>query len=255
MAMHNPLAGNALDDYQYGDTQPYGEDFDGYMDVSMMAPESQYEYLVSLLAAEDYAHPAQDTMSPPAGEYTDPVFIVDETVIDHAYMPSPDFSTDADAVDDIFQYAPGPDIPERVWWNDPQFHGLGVPPGFTNDQPFESGHTQITLPNPSEEQGWDAWSGRAPMARTAYMGNSFPGYGHDVNRNFGERRVLKYSMPLVLQTQQYRDLLLSEIKVRGQHTVVVDDVASVPYTQQVQSINPLELDYGAPIGEEGVTDW
>ena len=138
--------------------------------------------------------------------------------------------------------------------NSPQYFGLGVPPGTQAiDQPFETGHTQNVRPDSSKNAGLFAWSGKPALARVArHENDDYGGYGADVDRHFGERSVMKLEMPLVYQTQQYRDLLLSELKRRGVHNVVVADVPSVPYTAVAMVTDPWALVQEPDLGEEGV---
>jgi hypothetical protein len=252
----DPLTGTPLEGVS---SRPYGASAPSpgaYVDVSLMTPEQQYQALRNLFQNADQAAPAPDTFTPPDGEYIEEDEVIDPFYVDQTWAPAPDFTVDPEALQDIFSEAPGPDIPVREWYNDPQVHGLGVPPGYENDQYFESGHTQIVVPNPSDEQGWDEWSGRVPMARVAQMQNNFPMYSAGVNRGLGERSAYIVDVPYVLLTQQYRDLLLSEIKRRGVHNVVIGDVPSIPYSQQVNIIDPISLTPEPDIGQEGIPpDW
>lgn len=138
--------------------------------------------------------------------------------------------------------------------NSPQYFGLGVPPGMQAiDQPFETGHTQNIRPDSSMNAGFFAWSGKPALARTArHENDDYGGYGADVDRHFGERKPIKLEMPLVYQTQQYRDLLLSELKRRGVHEVVIADVPSVPFTEEVVVRDPSVLVQEPDLGDEGV---
>lgn len=224
-------------------------------DPSLATPEQQQQYLADMLEAADTANPAPFTGTPPFGETIDQDEYVDQSVLDENYEIAPDLeaAANADLLHLTSESRAQEPQPERDWYNDPQYYGLGVPPGIENlDQPIESGHTQITPPNSSSEHGWDAWSGRVPLARVARHENYFPGYSKGVKRGNGTRKVEKWAMPLALQTQMYRDMLLTELKRRGVHSVVVQDTPSVPYTSQVLQVDPSALAPQGDIGPEGV---
>lgn len=225
-----------------------------YYDVSLESPDQQFAALVGMIEAADAQAPAPFTGTPPWGEPTDEDLIEPAIFTEQAsYGPPAD--VEAAATTDVLALTRDAfplDFPAPHWWNDDQLDGLGVAPGPLNDaQPIESGHTQIVLLNPAAEQGWDAWSGRTPLARVARQFNNFPGYSADVNRRHGYPAE-KYDEPLAPQTQQYRDLLLAELKVRGIHNVLIADVPSVPFTEQVMVENPLDLMPEPAIGPEGV---
>lgn len=225
-----------------------------FIDPSLESPDNQFAYLVDMLEVDDALNPAPYEASPPWGESTELDEYLPESVLEESYEPAPDLQSAAAAdlisvISDAFTY----DIPERLWENDDQYHGLGVPPGVENvDQPYESGHTQINVIDPSAEHGWDAWTGRPQLARVARMENHFWGYSAGVHRRFGDYPVEKLEMPYVLQTQQFRDLLLAEIKARGQHGMIVKQVPSLPYTEEVLAIDPSVLTPEPDIGPEGV---
>lgn len=227
-----------------------------YVDISLDTPDAQFQALSDLLAYADSVSPAPFTGTPPGTEGTPPEDTVPDAVLNEKYVIGADVDADANAelLSVISDYFP-PDTPERLWYNDDQYHGLGVPPGVQNlDQPIESGHTQIIRNDPSAEHGWDAWSGRPQLARVARMFNNFPAYNAGQNRGHGVVPE-KLVMPLALQTQQFRDLLLSELNRRGVHNVVVADVPSVPYTEQVQVTDPSMLTPEPAIGPQGVLPW
>lgn len=227
----------------------------GYVDVSVQTPDDQFQTLVNIIEADDAANPAPDTSTPPWGEPTDESEWLSQQDLDRAYMPLPDIEASVEAdLPSVIADAYGNEIPRWTWQNDDQYYGLGVPPGVENVQPYESGHTQITLPDPSSEHGWDSWSGRPIAARVARHENDFPGYmagqqrGHNI-------RPLKFHTPYYVRTQQNRDLLLAEIQRRGIHNVVIAGVPAVPYSDQVQVVDPtLEpmSYYADTIPEEGV---
>lgn len=223
------------------------------VDISLDTPDQQFAYLAQIIEAADALNPAPFTGTPPDGEYTELDEILPAAVEQLEYMPPPDMDASA-AADELsrFRDAYPSEYPGTDWVNDPQYYGLGVPPGVPNwDQPVESGHTQIVRQNPAAEQGWDAWSGRAPMARVARQQSDNPFYSRGTSRGH-ELAVEKFEVPYVLLTQQRRDMLLAELQRRGVHNVVIADVPSVPYTEQVVAIDPTALMPEAPIGPAGV---
>lgn len=252
---YDPLAGTPLDNSELkppGTGQP-GQ---GYPDASLMSPAAQQDELTAYLEAADAQSPAPHTGMSDYGEgIADPSQITPEVLIADSYVPLVDLEMTDDVFGDPHERinAPFPiDIPYPAWENDDQYMGLGVPPGVENlDQPIESGHTQITPPDPSAEHGWDAWTGRPSLARVARHENMFTGYSAGVNRRHG-LPVEKVEVPYVYLTQQYRDLLLVELKRRGIHNVVVSDVQSVPFTDQVIAVDPSALTPESLIGAEGV---
>lgn len=223
-------------------------------DISIESPDTQFGALVSLIEADDASHPAPLTRTPPRGEAISQGEYLSENILESAYLPPADFSPyeEAEVVHAIAD-APGSNFPAPTWENDDQYHGLGVPPGVPNwGQPIESGHTQVTVPNPSDELGWDAWSGRPAVARVARMQNNFPGYNAGTSRgHMLPIEKLQYRGPADYFTQQGRDLLLSEVLKRGVHNIVVADVPSESYTEQVAWIDPTTVTE-TPIGEEGL---
>lgn len=229
----------------------------GYVDVSLESPEQQQTALAGILEAFDEIHPAPFTGTPPWGESIDTDEYIPLAVQEEEFMPAADVESAAAAeLLSLTRDAFPADQPAWTWYNDDQYHGLGVPPGVPNwDQPIETGHSQIILQNPGAEHGWDAWSGKPDVARVARHENNFPGYSKGVNRKLGTYSVEKMVMPYVLLTQQYRDLLFSELYRRGIHNVVVADVPSVPFTEQVVVTDPTMLMPEAPIGPEGVLPW
>jgi len=143
-----------------------------------------------------------------------------------------------------------------IWQNDDQQGGLGVPPGALNQQSFQSGHTSITVLNPSAEQGW----GQDPALRWPlypHQQNNFPGY----NRNGVFRRngqwVPDKNFPTIwfsITDQQARDINLRQAIIHRMHGVVVADVPTVP---SGMTVSPMQASTGgpAPIGEEGIPPW
>lgn len=249
----NPLAGNDLNGAALpGSNMPPVQ----AADMSLATPAQQFDALVAIMEAEDANTPAPFTGTPPWGEGTDPDELVPQVVMDSEYMPAADLeaAAEADIHTDINEYFP-PEFPAPEWWNDEQYYGLGVPPGVENlDQPLETGHTQIVRQDPAAEQGWDAWSGRPQLARVARQENSFPLYSAQVNRGHGVVPE-KFEMPYVLLTQQRRDMMLTALKKKGIHNVVVADVPSVSYTEQVVAVDPMALTPEMAIGPEGVLPW
>ena len=227
-----------------------------YVDVSMLSPDDQFNALATYLEQGDAANPAPFTGTPPWSEGIHPDELIPDTILAEEYTPNPD--VEAQANQDLQRrvrdaYEPDISVPYRE--PDDQYGGLGVPPGPPNlDQPIESGHTQINRQDPSAGHGEFAWSGKPALARVARMFNGFPSYNAGQSRGHGVVPI-KQDVPYVWLTQQYRDLLLAELKRRGVHNVVVSDIPSVPYTQQVLATDPTILAAEAPIGPEGVLPW
>jgi hypothetical protein len=227
------------------------------VDISLLAPDEQYEYLVAMIENIDAAYPAPYTMTPPYGEPIPTEEIASQAVIDMATdgpAASPQGYTD-DELLPIISDAHDSTFPAPDWENDPQYYGLGVPPGVPNwNQPVETGHSQINLPNPAGENGWDEWSGKPKIARVARHENDFKGYNKGTSRgHMVNVWALQGKGSAVYFTQQRRDLLLSEIKKRGLHNLVVQDVPQVSHTDQVQWVDPSSYGANAPvIGEVGV---
>lgn len=225
-----------------------------FLDPSVESPADQFAYLVEMIEVDDALNPAPYEQTPPWGESVELDEYVSDASLAENYEPAPDLESaaGADVLSRVRDAFPA-DIPAWTWENDDQYHGLGVPPGVENvDQPYESGHTQIIRNDPSAEHGWDAWSGRPKLARVARMENHFSGYGAGVQRRMGDYPVEKWEMPYALQTQQFRDLLLAELKARGAHNVIVNIPASVPYTEEVLQVDATALAPEPDIGPEGV---
>jgi hypothetical protein len=238
-----------------GREQPTGQLVN--VDVSLMPPDQQYAALVAMIEENDAANPSPNTGTPPFGEPTPPEDYTSEADQANEYLVAADIDQplDDDDILSVISDAYPADIPEWDWYNDQQYYELGVPPGVPNyGQPFESGHTQITLPNPSDGYREFEWSGH-PVARVARHENNFPGYnagqsrGHMLDvRALG---AIKYAAQY--NTQQTRDLLLSEIQQRGLHNVVIADVPSPTYNEQVAVVDPTVLaNEPYELGEEGV---
>jgi ribosomal protein L25 (general stress protein Ctc) len=225
-----------------------------YIDLSLATPDEQFAALVSIIEAADATNPAPNTHTPPYGE---PITL-DEYIPDaqqaSEYLIQADTYSDAETnLDVVINDAATAEIPAWDWYNDEQYFGLGVPPGVPNwGQPVESGHTQITLPNPSAELGWDSWAGKPVLARVARMENNFPAYSAGVNRRHNMPAVLKRDANTWALTHQSRDLMLTEIQKRAMHNVVIDNVPTQPYTEQVSHIDPSLLTPEGEIGPEGV---
>jgi hypothetical protein len=241
-----------VDPSAYYGNNPSTYDPPGYVDVSLETPDQQFEILVGMVEANDAAAPAPRTTTPPWGEPIATDEYLSQAVQDSAYLLPPDLEPQAETdLASVIADAYPDSIPEWSWYNDDQYHGLGVPPGVENVQPLETGHTQITLPDPTIDHGWDAWSGKIVAARVARHENAFPGYmagqqrGHEVT-------PIKIYQPYHVRTQQARDLLLAELMKRGVHNVMLADVPSIPYTEQVAVVDPTLLQYQIEIGPEGV---
>ncbi len=224
-----------------------------YVDISLGTPDQQFAALVSIIENADAANPAPNTHTPPFGEPIDESEYISEALQQEEYLLAPDLEAVANVdLDSVISDAYTAEIPEWDWENDDQYFGLGVPPGVPNyGQPFETGHTQITLPNPTIEYGGFAWSGK-PVARVARHENNFPGYSAGVSRRHNMPPVLKFERQAWMRTQQTRDLLLAEIQRRGIHNVVIADVPSQSYTEQVQMVDPAVMTPEYDIGEAGV---
>ena len=253
MRIQPTVAAQVIEDVPAGGTQQTGM----YYDVSLESPAQQTQVLVSMLEADDAMNPSPDTQTPPWGEPVDPSEFTSDTVLEESYMPTPDMQAAADYDPfDTLSEAPSSDIPEWTWENDPQYHGLGVPPGVPNyNQPVESGHTQITVPNPSAENGWDEWSGRPKIARVARQENMFRGYNAGTSRghmidvaNLQNRNSATYENNLLWQR---RNGLMIELQRRGLHNAVVSDVPAPTFTEEVVPIDPTSYMQGE-IGPEGV---
>jgi hypothetical protein len=228
-----------------------------YVDVSLLNPDGQFNALVALLEQEDADQPAPFTGTPPWGEQLlDTSDILDQSILDEHYLPRAD--VEAQATQDLQQrvrdaYEPFVSVP--VHELDDQYGGLGVPPGPPNlDQPVESGHSQIVRNDPSACHGDTAWSGRPAVARVARMFNGFPGYMRGQQRGHGVSPV-RTTTPLVNWTQQRRDMLILELRQRAQHGQVIQYIPSVPWTDQVDAVDPTAFAPESPIGPEGVLPW
>lgn len=232
------------------ETDPY------YIDVNLATPAEQFDTLVQLIESADAKAPAPYTATPPWGEPVPQDEYVPDAVLESNFEPAPDIQADdQEALPQIISDAPGQIIPAPEWENDPQYYGLGVPPGVPNwGQPIETGHTQITLPNPGSEMGAFAWSGAISLARVARHENSFSGYSADTNRGHeipAEKWGPAYNQARLAQT---RNLMLAEINARGVHNLVMADVPAQTYNEQVIVIDPAGVTtvQSPPIGEEGV---
>jgi len=227
-----------------------------YVDVSLLTPDGQFNALAQYLEDCDSMNPAPFTGTPPWTEGIEPGEVIPPQILDDQYVVKPDI--EAQATQDLQQrvrdaYEPFTFVPDHEL--DDQYGGLGVPPGPPNlDQPVEYGNTQIVRNNPAACHGDTAWSGRPAVARVARMFNGFPGYNAGTSRGHGIA-PLKTTTPLVYFTQQYRDMLISELRNRAPHSVVIADVPSVPWTEQVTPYDPTQMATESPIGAEGVLPW
>lgn len=249
----DPFAGSPLGRYPHpGTSAPQAP----YVDVSLLSPDQQFAALTAYLESADAMNPAPFTGTPPWTEGIHPDELINPSIIQEEYVIPPD--VESMAAQDLQQrirdaYEPETYVPYME--PDDQYGGLGVPPGPPNlDQPIEYGDTQIIRNNPAACHGDKAWSGAPALARVARMFNGFPSYNAGQSRGHGVVPV-KMEVPYVWLTQQYRDLLLAELKQRGVHNVVVSDIPSVPYTQQVLQVDPSVMTAEAPIGPEGVVAW
>lgn len=231
-----------------------------FPDPSLESPDGQTGYLEQMLAFNDYENPAPNT-TPTGGmhggrEGISPEEFIPDGVLAENYEPAPELDAAANTeLISVISDAGSQEFPAFHWENDDQYHGLGVPPGIENlDQPVEYGGTQAIPINPAAEHGWEnrAGFGKPALARVARMENHFRDYSAGVKRRMGDTPVEKFEQPLALQTQMYRDMLLVELKRRGVHNVVVSDVPSVPFTDEVLQVDPTVLTPEAPIGPEGV---
>lgn len=225
------------------------------LDVSLGTPDEQFQALSNMLQADDAARPAPFTGTPPWGEPTHISEYVSDSVLQGEYIIPPDVDAQANVeLLSVISDAYPANIPEWDWENDDQYYGLGVPPGVPNlGQPLETGHSQIIRNNPAAEHGWDAWSGRAPMARVARMENHFSGYSAGTSRgHMLPVEQMQNRRSAVYRTQQARDLLLATIQKRGIHNVVVVPPVTQSYTDQVLAVDPSVLVPEMAIGPEGV---
>lgn len=240
---------------QTQDTGPAGSPVTAYtpFDLSELTPDEQFAALSTILELDDAANPAPNTGTPPFGESIPEAEYISDYQLQESYLPMADVEAGAsDELLSIISDAAPMDGPEWTWENDPQYYGLGVPPGVPNyGQPIETGHSQIILPNPGSEVGWDAWSGKPMLARVARHENLFLGYSAGTNRGHGVR-THKVSAEYAYRTQQARDLLLSEIQRRGIHNVVIDPNRPDPYTDQVAQYDTRYIVDEPEIGPEGV---
>lgn len=233
-------------------------------DISLLPPDQQYDALVMIMESIDSAYPAPYTNTPPYGEPTPVQELQTEQEIEGELYPAADLQgiTDDELLTDISD-AYGHIFPAPEWANDPQYYGLGVPPGTPAwDQPYETGHSQIILPNPAAERGWDAWSGKPELSRTARHENDFPAPGGGKGYNAGTSRGHMVNTAWLQAnskqapdyfTQQRRDLLLSELMRRGIHNRIVQDVPAVTYSDQIPWIDPATSGANEPtISEAGV---
>src|ERR1039458_8370573 len=104
-----------------------------WVDVSLETPAAQAQALANILAENDYANPVPYTATPPYGEPTPLNEYIDPGDMQSQYLIAPD--VEAQALYDMansMSHAYGPAIPETEYYNDPQYHGLGVPPGVPN---------------------------------------------------------------------------------------------------------------------------
>lgn len=240
--------GNPIDAPTSGLVNPY------HVDISLATPQEQFATLVAIIEAADQKSPAPYTGTPPGNEWIPEDEYVPAAVLDSNFIPPPDLEPQAETdLIDVISGSPSPEFPHPYWENDDQYHGLGVPPGVPNyGQPIETGHSQITLPNPGAEYGTFAWAGKPVIARVARHENAFPSYNAGQNRGHGVSPE-KFTVPYVTRTQQGRDMLLAAIKRRGAHNIVMQDMPAQSYNQQV-----LQIDQGAmaamqpEIGAEGV---
>jgi hypothetical protein len=125
------------------------------------------------------------------------------------------------------------------------------PPGAPNVQPFQSGHTSITVHNQSAEQGW----GTDPAfkwPRYPHMENKFPGYNaNGVFRRNGQWIQGALLHPRQKYMQHQRDMQLRHAIMHRMHGVIVTDAPSVTHTYNVVPIDPTGQEPFA-IGVEGV---
>lgn len=225
------------------------------VDVGALSPNEQYEVLVNVIELTDAANPAPFTGTPPWGEPTPEDEYTSNEVLQENYQIPADVQGDItdDELQSVMWDAQGPAIPEWSWYNDQQLFGLAVPPGYpAYAQPIESGRTQITLPIRTEDRGWDAWSGKPALARVPFHTNDFPAYNASQSRGHGVVPIKLYE-PYFKNTNLLRNQLLAELNKRGIHNVLVADVPSVPYTEEVMVEDPYALTpQQQEFGPEGV---
>ena len=123
------------------------------------------------------------------------------------------------------------------------------PPGAPNQQDFQSGHTQITIPNQAAEQGWGTDPAFA-WPRYPHMENHARAYSWGVARRNGQLEAPKDFRPMIAGMQQARDQLFQNFQRKGIHQATVQAVGTVPNTYSVRQIS--QYYEPAPIGAEGV---
>lgn len=183
-----------------------------------------------------------NTRTPPYGE---PVLNVDG--YESPYPVGQPIDTDAED-EALHQQINGPsggwashgyDIGEWVNPSNPGIPNLGP----VNQQPVQSGHSQIVIPNPAAEQGW----GLDPAivnSRYPHSENTNPFYGYARYRRNGSLEFNSTGIPLnggALNIELQRSMTQRRSTV---HQRLADVPASVPYSSTVPvggSAGPLAL--------------
>jgi hypothetical protein len=140
-------------------------------------------------------------------------------------------------------------------WQNPS--NPGVPNlGPVNDQPFVSGHSQITVPNPAAEQGW----GMDPavlLPRFPHSENVFPGYSAGRYRRNGQLEFSASGLPFGALTQQHVQALTARTRQRSSvHVRLADNPQPVPYSSTITPVGgqagPMALYAVLPYEDEGI---
>lgn len=138
-----------------------------------------------------------------------------------------------------------------AWDNDPQYGW--PPPGAPNEQPFMSGHTQIVVHDPTDEQGWGQDPAFAWPARYPHMEGHNPYYGMGIARRNGSWPVAKNPLYYTEVMEQVRNMSFRRYQRTGRHGVIVAGYPSVTNTANtfpVQQAGPYStFDYPT---DEGV---
>ena len=217
-------------------------------DVSALPPDQQAAWLQQMLDEADNAAPVSNTLTPPGNEYDLPDDWIPEPVLDESYLPAPDLDTGGvpmvDAVHAAINEPPTSEF-EVDWYNDLR---------WTDAQflPFESGQTQNVLRDPTNELGWDDWSGKHNYVRPIPHKRFNPHWDSQFDRFPSYAGVYPQWVPYYDLTQQRRDLLLATLKARGIHEVIITDVEPTTNTMSIPWVDPTALPPEAAIGPEGV---
>lgn len=131
----------------------------------------------------------------------------------------------------------------------------GIPNlGPVNDQPVQSGHTQITVNNSSAEQGW----GMDPailLARYPHSENVNPTYALGTHRRNGQLEYVNDGLPVAAVSANRVQLLTRATRQRSTtHVKLVDNPGMIPYSASMiptGGAQPLALNV-IPDADDGV---